>query len=101
METKAIVIGGNHHNTLGLIRGLGRKGVMSHVILHGNSSSNNYILRSKYIKRYFIVSTEVELLDTLLSLKSNNRKDVILCTSDYASSIIDLHRNKLKDFLIK
>ena len=97
MHNSLIVIGGNHHNTLGLIRSLGREGVMSSVILHDNSE-NSYILLSKYITDYSIVRTEEELINSLLSRKEEGGKKVVVTTSDYASSVVDRHRNIIDDF---
>ena len=53
-EKKTIVIGGNHHNTLGVIRSLGRKGVMPYVILT-SGDNNSFVLKSKYIKNFSIL----------------------------------------------
>lgn len=33
MHADSIIIGGNHHNTLGVIRALGQKGIYSTVVL--------------------------------------------------------------------
>lgn len=47
-KKKVIVIGGNHHNTLGVLRSLGEKGVFSELILV-TSSKYPYVKYSKYI----------------------------------------------------
>lgn len=93
---RVIVIGGNHHNTLGAIRGLGRKGVMSIVILHSNVK-DNYVLKSKYILDSCIVKDENELLETLLKFQSAVPV-VVICTSDFSASVIDRNHDLLKDY---
>ena len=45
---KVIVIGINHHNTLGVVRSLGYKGLKSHVIIMCRQK-NPYVCYSKYI----------------------------------------------------
>ena len=96
---RAIVIGGNHHNTLGLIRGLGREGICISLILECRHS-DNYILKSKYINDYALAKTEDEIFNALLSRKPEvtERKVVVVCTSDSAASFVDRHRNELKEY---
>lgn len=97
MDKRAIVIGGNHHNTLGLIRSLGRKGVKISLILQYRQP-RNYVLKSKYINDYTLAKSENEIIDSLLARKVYKGKLVVVCTSDSAASIIDRHRNELKDY---
>ena len=94
---RAIVIGGNHHNTLGLIRGLGREGVKVSLILEYHQPEN-YVLKSKYVKDYTLAKTEEDVIEALLSRKSIKEKAVLICTSDSAASLVDRHRNELKDY---
>ena len=90
-----IIIGGNHHNTLGVIRAMGYKGVKPTVILISNAKSNN-VGKSRYIKELIVVSNENDALDYLLRNKENNRGAVIIACSDGASSMLDLNRDVLK-----
>lgn len=46
MYSTPIIIGGNHHNTLGVIRALGYKGINSLVILVTNEKNHMYLLAS-------------------------------------------------------
>ena len=39
IPNKIIVFGGNHHNTLGVIRSLGEAGITPILILHGTNHS--------------------------------------------------------------
>ena len=47
-KKKVIVIGGNHHNTLGVLRSLGEKGVFSELILV-TSSKYPYVKYTYYL----------------------------------------------------
>lgn len=90
---RVVVIGGNHHNTLGLVRSLGRVGLSISLILE-DYDKECYVLRSKYIKDYTLAKTEEEVVHTLLS-QANERRTVVVCASDSAASIIDKHRSEL------
>ena len=92
-----IVFGGDHHNTLGVIRSLGRSGVMPDVLLHTRTSNTKKgLLKSKYINSFKIVSSCEEGVEYLKTICDERKKQVIICTSDDASSIIDQNR----DFLL-
>ena len=84
MEIKVFVIGGNHHNTLGVIRSLGKRGIRPYVIIQ-KKKKKPYIRLSKYIHEYWIVNSDSEVLD-LLRKKSTSIKDgkknvlIDLCT---------------------
>lgn len=96
MKETAIVIGSNHHNTLGLIRGLGRKGVMSSLILQ-SSGKNNYVLKSKYITEYLLVKSDEDIINALRN-RRKKEKQVVICTSDDSASVIDRNRKELNDY---
>lgn len=95
-KNKAIVIGGNHYNTLGVIRSLGEKGVPVFLIL--TSNKNSYISKSKYItKCWQITKSRDEIIDILLNNFSNeDYKPVIIPTSDLVMVILDRNFNLLK-----
>lgn len=64
------IIGGNHHNTLGVLRSLGYKGVKSNLILV-TEATRPYTKFSKYIKNLFIVCNDKDAV-TLLIKKKNH-----------------------------
>ena len=55
------VIGGNHHNTLGVVRSLGYKGLRPPVIIV-SSQKKPYVCNSKYIEKYKILSVAEEIV---------------------------------------
>ena len=94
---RAVVIGGNHHNTLGLIRSLGKEGISSFVILINKVQENCYVLKSQYVSGSAIVEGEEDLIELLRRIKISQKKQVLICTSDRAASIIDKNRKVLEN----
>ena len=90
------VIGGNHHNTLGVIRSLGYKRVHSVLVLVGDYD-NPYIIHSKYIKQLYQVRCEEDAIGLLMENKKHHKHAVIIACSDGMASALDLHRDDLID----
>lgn len=101
MMNEVIIFGGCHHNTLGVLRSLGRKGINSFVLLHDYLPLEKcFVLKSKYIKGFKRVKDCEEGISYLLSgVESGcNHKPVVICTSDEASSFIDKNYNNLIEY---
>lgn len=93
---KIIIIGGDHHNTLGIIRSIGETGRKVSVLIHGVKHS--YISSSKYIESICCVKNN-EIISCLLNkYRELDRKPILICTSDIAVSEIDKNYNTLKDY---
>jgi len=100
MENKVIVIGGDHHNTLGVIRGLGERNVYSDLV-YVTDSKLSYVNYSKYVRMSIKISAEEEIISILLSqFKDEKNKSVVICCSDKSSSVIDENRDKLSPYFI-
>lgn len=100
MEQKnnAIVIGGNHHNTLGVIRALGYKGIPSHVIVVSNNPKP-YVCYSKYVMHYYVLTSEKEIVKLLLTIKSNfTSKPVVFSCADFVTAELNSHKSQLTNF---
>lgn len=96
---KIIVFGGNHHNTLGVIRSLGEAGITPILILHGTSQS--FVAQSKYINETHYVKNEEEGINLIINKYSSEKlPPIIICCSDGASHCIDINYNKLKGHFI-
>jgi D-aspartate ligase len=94
-----IVFGGDHHNTLGVIRSLGRCGIMPDVLLHTrNANSKKGLLTSKYINSFKIVPSSEEGVEYLKTICEEGKKKIVICTSDDASSVIDQNRDCLLNY---
>ena len=97
VNNKVIVFGGNHHNTLGVIRSLGEKGVNSYVLIH-DDSRKSFVLKSKYIIKGWIFPTADSCIrKILMELPAELNKSIIFCTSDDATYAIDKNFHVLRD----
>ena len=95
-----IVIGCDHHNTLGVIRSLGEKGIGPDVLIV-TQDGNTFVGKSKYIRNLHIVRNNNEIVPYLLShFKSEKDKSVVICCHDASSSEIDLHADELRSWFI-
>lgn len=100
MNSKVIIIGNDHTNTLGVIRALGENGIMPYVFI---ISDTKYVAikKSKYIKEYYICQDENEAILTIENkFKKEKNKPVVIPTSDKAASILDKNYNRLKENFI-
>lgn len=93
---EVFVVGGDHHNTLGVIRSLGYKGIKPYVILV-TDIKNPYVASSKFIKQFTLVSNDREAVEVLKREKANNAHAVVIACSDGTSSAIDTSREDLAD----
>ena len=96
-----IIIGLNHHNTLGVIRALGEKGIFSSLILTAETKYS-YVKKSKYLKKVVLVKEDSQsILEALEKFKEKQQKSILIPTSDYAALVIDDNLMKLKrDFIV-
>ena len=66
MNNKVLVIGADHHNTLGIIESLGLKGIYSYVIIVADIKSS-FVLKSKYVAKGWICRTPEDVVEEMLS----------------------------------
>lgn len=92
---KVIIVGGSHHNTLGVVRSLGRKGLKPYVIITTRNSTS-FVLRSKYIEKGWTVEDSDMAVDLLMEkFTSEKEKPVLIACHDIISSIFDVRREEL------
>jgi predicted ATP-grasp superfamily ATP-dependent carboligase len=95
---KVVVIGGDHHNTLGVLRGLGEREILSDLILV-TPSRMTFVDASKYIARQWKIRDNEEIVDTLLThYKDEDEKPVVICCSDSSSGVIDENHDFLEPY---
>lgn len=95
---KVVVIGADHHNTLGVIRGLGERGIKPDVLLISNSNMV-FVGRSKYINRLIQITKDIDVCDCLLNnYKKEKEKPVIICCADPYEAEIDQHYYQLSEY---
>lgn len=99
MKQLAVIMGGVHHNTLGVIRGLGEKGVRSILVLHDCADKHKtFVEASRYVEKiYKIPGSEIfKCLDERIPHDyPKEGKLVVIPCSDYASSVLDEHYDQL------
>lgn len=97
---KVIILGGNHHNTLGVIRSLGRAGIAPFVILLA-ASEDSFVLKSRYIQKSWIVKDCKDAIKLLMESFSTERiPSILIACHDEFASILDINRDKLLPFFI-
>lgn len=101
-KSEVIVIGGIHHNTLGVIRSLSIAGIKDiFLILVGVDS--DFVSCSKYIKKKNLIKlkSDEQLLDILLKIGPTfSSKPTIICSSDTSISIVDQNLKDLSRFFL-
>lgn len=103
---EVIVIGGDHHNTLAVLRSLGpyTKNTISDPIkirlIVISDIPRPFVTYSRYVYSFDIISNINELPDLLLSTYKSSPKPIIVSCSDSVASCIDLHYNSLIKYFI-
>jgi len=95
-----IIIGGNHHNTLGVIRALGEKGLSATLIVV-SKDKKPFVSCSKYLKRVIQIASDDQIPITLLSAcKSDNGQPVVICCTDASAGVVDENMDSLAPFFL-
>lgn len=90
-----IIIGGDHYNTLWLVRCLGFKGLKPDVIVL-SERKKSFVCKSKYINFALVVHCEEELILELEKRKTL-RKQILISSSDVITKILDSRYDTLKE----
>lgn len=99
MQNKVIIFGGSHHNTLGVVRSLGEKGIKPYVIIVDKCLKDSFVLKSKYIEKGWVLESEDKGLCFIIeSFARSINKSIIICTSDSTSSCVDSNYDKLINY---
>lgn len=94
IENEVVVVGGNHHNALGLIRSMGETGWKVNYI--STETGKNFVSKSRYVKRFWIAQNEEKLIELLLKTHAN-KKSIIIPSDDSAMTMIDNNFSILKE----
>ena len=92
-----IVIGGSHHNTLGVVRSLGQRGYNVELITIG-PKREHYVSSSKYVSKHTFVGS-VEYLPEYLKKRSpilRDAKEIIISCADAVTEHLNKHRDSLQ-----
>lgn len=97
MGNKVILVGGNHHNILGLVRSFGINGIRPYGVVIGKDAKNGFVRKSKYWAKTWAIESDEGLVDFLLEHFSEDKdRPVVICCSDTCAKIIDLEYDRLK-----
>ncbi len=97
-NTKIIVVGGNHVNTLGLIRSLGKNGYPIVLLLEHCRLDWCNLRFSKYISKMYYMDVLEDILSILhKDYWDEESKPVVLCASDASICFLDQHYDELKE----
>lgn len=101
MTEDIIIIGGLHHNTLGVVRSLGearvKKANIMVLLVGDNIPKKNIITASKYVLKSNIitVSCDVEAFEWLMKQKKAEKTPCVICCSDGSAEMILSHASVL------
>lgn len=93
-EMKAVIVGGIHHNTLGVIRSLGENGIPENnikvILVDDHFKKKNIISSSKYVNKQNIVYVRKneECINALLNSIEEKRQTIICCSDGTAETVI-------------
>ena len=100
-KNKVILIGGNHHNGLGLARSFGVNGIKPYGIIVGEGAEHGFVRKSKYWAKTWVIKSDDEIVEFLLNAFQNEKeKPVVIPYSDGAAEEIDLNLDRLKEHFL-
>lgn len=101
-KTEIIIVGADHHNTLGVIRALGGDYIVNLIIHQSTETEKIKCSKSKYFngKLVIVKNDEKELFSALSDFKRNmdGKKIAIIPTSDFAALCIDKNYDELSKY---
>lgn len=101
LKNKVILIGGNHHNGLGLARSFGVNGIKPYGVIVGEGAEHGFVRKSKYWAKTWVIKSDDEIAEFLLNAFQNEKeKPVVIPYSDGAAEEIDLNLDRLKEHFL-
>ena len=101
MNRIIIIGGGNHHNTLGVIRALGERNYGVELITIGDCNKH-YVSSSKYVTQHVAIPNISDLSSYLINRKPAKEgiKDIIISCADAVTEHLNNHLNQPSDTYI-
>lgn len=94
---KVIVIGGTHHNSLGVIRALGERGYEVEFV-NFCPVGKDFVSKSKYVSKYQKINGIDEVFPYLKNRNVSDNKTVIISCADAVTEHLNLHLSELEDY---
>ena len=96
MKNNVLVIGGGHHNTLGVVRSLGRKGYQIELILI-DEKQRSFVSASKYVSVCHTLFDIKQLAAFLLYRHptKDGSKEIVISCADAVTEHLNLHTDAL------
>lgn len=100
MNNNVLVIGADHHNTLGIIESLGQKGIMSYVLIVADVKKS-FVLTSKYVVTGWICKKPSDIIDIMIrNFDESNEKTIVFSSYDDVSAVLESNSRKLESRFI-
>lgn len=100
MNNKVLVIGADHHNTLGIVESLGEKGINSYVLIVAKVKSS-FVIKSKFIIDGWICPSPDGVVDEMLRHFSDSvNKTIVYSSYDNVSAVLDSAQDRLEKYFI-
>lgn len=100
MNNKAVVVGKDHHNALGVIESLGWKGIRPYIVIL-TPHKTSYVSHSKYVEKGWCCASEKEVMKTLLeNFNDSENKAVVYACDDDSAVMLDNNHDKLEPYFI-
>ena len=101
-KISVVIIGGLHHNTLGVLRSLGESNIdKSHIqilLVDENPKRNNIISASKYVdkKNISYIKHNEQVKEWLIKNANSSIKKVLICCSDGSAEVVISNAEELQ-----
>ena len=92
-----IVIGGTHHNSLGVIRSLGERGYNVEFVNYNAGGKFDYVAKSKYIIKYHQLDCIDQLYSYLQQRNYVEYREVIISCADVVTEYLNMHLEVLSE----
>ena len=95
MDNKVLIIGADHHNTLGVVESLAEKGIKPYVLIYENNP-HSFVLHSKHIADGWVCQSEEDAVTTILdNFTDKENKTVLIATNDEVACLVDRNHARL------
>lgn len=91
-----IVIGGTHHNSLGVVRALGERGYDVEFV-NFSVCKSDYVSKSRYIHKYKALKSVWQVYDYLNERPKLEGKEIVISCADAVTEQLNIHLDALSD----